>query len=63
MSPRLKARTCPRPPKLPLAFAPAWVFDTINRNETKFPLVRRVSLNGMRDVRTGAISIAAIGRF
>src|SRR5438093_3545146 len=30
-SPLLEARTCPRTPNLALAFAPSWVFDTINR--------------------------------
>ena len=62
-SPLLEARMCLRTPNLALAFAPSWVFDTINRNETKLPLGRRVSLNCIRTVRTGAISIAANGGF
>jgi hypothetical protein len=62
-SPLLEARTYLRTPNLALAFAPSWVFDTINRNETKLPLGRRVSLNCIRNVCSGAISIAATGGF
>jgi len=62
-SPLLEARTCLRTPSLALAFAPSWVFDTINRNETKLPLGPRVFMNFNPTVRPRAISIAATGRF
>ena len=49
----------PRTPNIALAFAPSWGFDTINRNETKFPLGRRIADNRVCNVRTGAVEVGS----